>query len=357
MSDSAQLVAQPVAAPQRAKEKSGRRHLRTTREGKAFIFVTLGVGFAAFNTGNNLLFLILGFMLSLIVLSGIMSETVIRQVRVSRRLPERAFAGSTCLIELVLENRKLRSPSYSLEVEDLAEGLPTERRCYFLKIAPGSEQVASYRRTPNRRGRLKLKGFRLATRYPFGIFETWRMLEGPGELLVFPRLLPDTMAELDARSSGNDAPTTKVGPGNEIGGLRTYQLGDDARAIHWMRTASLGRIVVFERHSDAATQLTIRLDNGCPQDADPAWDAGFEEAISRVASIAMTNSGRDLSMEVVCRGSRSALVMPGSPADPLLSFLALLQSVSGPAYPAFAPHSRNARLMEVRVKPITQEAS
>ena len=107
-------------------EQPWRRHLRTTREGKAFIMVTLGVGVAAFNTGNNLLFLILGFMLSLIVLSGVMSETVIRGVRVSRVLPQRAFAGKTCLVELVLANKKPRSPSYSLEIEDIAEDGPTE---------------------------------------------------------------------------------------------------------------------------------------------------------------------------------------------------------------------------------------
>ncbi|MEY4577524.1 MAG: hypothetical protein RL701_2227, partial [Pseudomonadota bacterium] len=76
-----QAASPNVVVPARA-EQPWRRHLRTTREGKAFIFVTVGVGIAAFNTGNNLLFLVLGFMLSLIVLSGVMSETAIRGLRV-----------------------------------------------------------------------------------------------------------------------------------------------------------------------------------------------------------------------------------------------------------------------------------
>jgi uncharacterized protein (DUF58 family) len=162
-------------------ERPWRRHLRTTREGKAFIMVTVGVGFAAFNTGNNLLFLILGFMLSLIVLSGVMSETAIRGLRVSRRLPQRAFAGKVCLVELVLHNKKTRAPSYSLEIEDLAEDAPSERRCYFLKVGPGAEQAAAYRRTLQQRGPLRFVGFRVATRYPFGIFEKWRVLSNPSE--------------------------------------------------------------------------------------------------------------------------------------------------------------------------------
>ena len=50
------------------------RKLKITREGKYFIGITFGVGFAAINTGNNLLYLLLGMLLSLIVVSGVLSE-------------------------------------------------------------------------------------------------------------------------------------------------------------------------------------------------------------------------------------------------------------------------------------------
>ena len=39
------------------------RKLKFTREGKYFLGITLGVGFAAINTGNNLLYLLLGMLL------------------------------------------------------------------------------------------------------------------------------------------------------------------------------------------------------------------------------------------------------------------------------------------------------
>src|SRR3954454_22538212 len=63
-----------------------RRHLKFTREGKLFVFVTLGLGFGAVNTGTNLMYLVFGFMLSLIVLSGILSEHALRKLRITRRL-------------------------------------------------------------------------------------------------------------------------------------------------------------------------------------------------------------------------------------------------------------------------------
>ena len=313
--------------------------------------VTLGVGVAAFNTGNNLLFLVLGFMLSLIVLSGVMSETVIQGLKVSRRLPLRAFAGKVCLIELVLRNNKPRAPSYSLEIEDLAEDAPTERRCYFLKVGPAAEQAAAYRRTLRERGFLRFIGFRVATRYPFGIFEKWRVLEGASDLLVYPALLRDEEVGDEARSLGLDAPTPRLGVGTEIGGLRGYEMHDDARAIHWKRSASLGRLLVMERHSDASTQLCILLDNARPANADAAWDAGFEQAISKAATLAVLSTSRGLSVEVIVRGGRSPVVMAFAASDPILRYLALLSSTPANVAPAFATHARTARVVMLEVRP------
>ena len=47
--------------------RSYARRLRFTREGRWFTFLTVGVGFGAINTGNNLLYLLLGWMLSAII--------------------------------------------------------------------------------------------------------------------------------------------------------------------------------------------------------------------------------------------------------------------------------------------------
>jgi uncharacterized protein (DUF58 family) len=343
-------------ALQLARKKPWRRYFRTTREGKAFIFVTAGVGLAAINTGNNLLFLIFGFMLSLIVLSGILSEIVLRKVRVSRRLPERVFAGGTCLIEIALENGKERVPSYSLEVEDLAENLPTERRCYFLKVAARSEQIAGYRRTVARRGYLRLRGFRIATRYPFGIIEKWRLLEAHAELLVYPALLREDLVQTDQRGFGTDALSMQSGPGSEVAGLRGYQSGDSARSIHWRRSAALGQLVVYERQQEANLHLTVLLDNARPENADARWDAGFERAISRAAAIVVASASKESSAEVVCRGARSPVVTPGTGPDAALKFLALLQSVpAGEARP-FGAIGKDARVVQVPVVVSSQAA-
>src|ERR1700687_3848829 len=92
------------------------RRLKFTREGKFFVGITLGVGFAAINTANNLLYVLLGMLLALIVVSGIMSELSLRDLTVVRRLPLRSQVGRAHLVEIEVFNHKGRVASYGLEV-------------------------------------------------------------------------------------------------------------------------------------------------------------------------------------------------------------------------------------------------
>src|SRR6516164_11866860 len=203
------------------------RRLKFTREGKFFVGITLGVGFAAINTANNLLYLLLGMLLALIVVSGIMSELSLRDLTVVRRLPLRAQVGRAHLVEIEVFNHKGRVPSYAIEVEDLRAGQPADKRCFFLKISPKSAQVAAYRRTPARRGRDRHTGFRIATRFPFGLFEKSREVTSAGELIIYPAVDPVQLAALPATRGWGPRVTAVAGRGDDFLGLRLMRDGDD----------------------------------------------------------------------------------------------------------------------------------
>lgn len=332
-----------------------RRGLRFTREGRIFVLVTLGIGAAAVNTGNNLMYLVLGLMLSLIVLSGVLSDLVLWSVRVRRSLPARAFAQSPCVIEIALANDKRWLPTYSVEIEDRVEGEPTDRRCYFLKVGARGEEVAAYRRTPMRRGVLRFSGVRLSTRFPFGLFEKWRMLEAPAELIVYPARIPVAQDDPSAGANADDVASRQAGHGTEVSGAREYRDGDEARSIHWQRTASLGRLVVRERERETGARTTIVLDNARPDrtlagrsDAEhgAGWDAAFERAVSRAASLAERAHRRGAAVEIVARTSASPLVLPGLPLDPVFRFLALVAPVpASDAPPLPAPSGACVRVV------------
>src|SRR5439155_20242110 len=87
-----------------------KRRLSFTRMWLWYTGLTIGIGWAATNTGNNLLFLVLGLLLASIIVSGILSGQSLRGVRVERRLPSVATDGQPALIGLQARNGKGRAP-------------------------------------------------------------------------------------------------------------------------------------------------------------------------------------------------------------------------------------------------------
>ncbi len=272
------------------------RRLRFTREGKFFTLVTFGVGVAAINTGNNLLYLVLGLMLSLIVLSGVLSELTLRGLSFRRRLPKRAFAGSSLLVEIEVQNNKKWAPSYSVEVEDRIENRVTDKRCYFLKVSAGAKQTAAYRRVAPLRGRERYMGLRVATRFPFGLFEKWREVDIEDEHVVFPAMaaLPEPPRP-QALARGGVTTRRERGRG-DVDGLRELRDGESARDVDWKKTAqSVQSVIVRERINEGARVVTIDVRNGAIEREKPGFGEHFEDELRRVAwraSQALEASGR-----------------------------------------------------------------
>ncbi len=94
---------------------------RVTREGIVYLAGIFIVAVAALNTGNNLLFLVLGCMLAGIVLSGILSRITLTGIELQLELPEHVFAGEPAPAVVELTNFKRMLPSFALCVTG-AEG-------------------------------------------------------------------------------------------------------------------------------------------------------------------------------------------------------------------------------------------
>jgi len=90
---------------------------RPTKEGVTFLGLSLFVGFAALNTGNNLLYLTFGMMLSFIVASGIISMINLSMIEVKFDPPEDVFALIPTPLRFSVKNLKFLIPSYSLTID------------------------------------------------------------------------------------------------------------------------------------------------------------------------------------------------------------------------------------------------
>jgi uncharacterized protein (DUF58 family) len=322
-----------------------RRRFPPTREGWWFIVATVLIGLGAVNAGLNLLFLVWGMMLFLILASGVLSELGLRGLDVRRSPPAAIYAGMQYFVGITVTNRKRRLPSFSIEVEDLVDGRPIEKRCYFLKLPAGRTQEAIYKHLLPRRGLHRLSGMRVSTKFPFGLIQKSRDVVEPTDLIIYPALVPISPALLRGLPALLGRGRQKMRSRNgDFYGLRDFRPGDDPRDIHWRTTARRGIPFVRENEDDEGLEATVALDN--LEDTTVSADA-FELAVSQAASIGV---------ELLHRGFRVGLVMRGSavPADSgpahvtrLLRALALVQ----PA-PASVPLELRARpRMLVRVRP------
>ncbi len=301
------------------------RKLRFTREGRYFVGITLGVGFAAINTGNNLLYLILGMMLSLIILSGVLSEVSLRHVRVKRGPPTRIYAGRPFLMSMSVKNTKTRFPSFSIEVEDLVDGEPLDKKCYFLKIPAGRTQETSYRYLFERRGLYRYDGMRISTKFPFALFRKSREADLTAQVLAFPAIkpVPDLMSS-SQRLEGDDGELRK-GRGGEFYGLREWREGDDARDVHWRTSAHAGHLMVREWEVESSRGVSVVLNNVRSADTD---DEELEEAVSLAASICDRLLDEQIEVELVTHTDRVPFGRGSSHRWRILTALALLDFVN-----------------------------
>jgi uncharacterized protein (DUF58 family) len=273
------------------------RKLEFTREGKYFVGITVGVGFAAINTGNNLLYLLLGMMLSLIIASGILSEISLREVSVARTPPDALYAERPFLMGISLSNNKPRLSSFSVEIEDLVAGHALDKKCYFLKLPANRTQTTSYRHVFNRRGRYGFSGFRVSTKFPFALFRKSRIVDAETSVLVYPAINPAPfIAEARSHFAGDEAPLPR-GRRGEFHGLREFREGDDPRDVHWRSSARRGRRMMREHDDEAARRVTVFIEHV----RTGKDDAAIERAISLCASIIVDHLDRGFLVRLVSR--------------------------------------------------------
>jgi uncharacterized protein (DUF58 family) len=259
------------------------RRLRPTRAGWIFFALTFGVGFAALNTGNNLLYLVLSLMLSFLVLSGVLSESALRGVAVRRRLPRELYAEREAWVGIEIHNTQRRVAAYALAVEDRLRQDGRERpagRVFALRIEPGHCETRHYRLTPERRGPLELEGFVVFTRFPFGLFSKSLTIPAPEVALVYPAIDPVALPPDfgGVREAGESVPGPR-GRGGEVGGVREFIRGDPPRRIDWRASLRARELWVREVQSEHQAEVEVRL-----RTADRTPGASFERDVRGSAS-------------------------------------------------------------------------
>lgn len=265
------------------------KSLVVTTLGVRFILLMMAIGIAAINTGNNLLYLILAMMLSLMVISGILSEACLYRLRYKRELPEFIYAGQPARMAFFVYNDKRIIPSFSLLIKDSleghSEGITKDK--YFFKLPPASSHKRTCPIFFSQRGVYPLRGVSFSTRFPFGIFLKIKEEEEKpkSEIIVFPRIFkvspPVQKGDLIGAHS-----SLRKGHGVSLYQFRPYTPGDDARSIHWKTSAKKQKLIVREYEEDDERKISLGISNSLSAPPSQEDLIRFEKGVELAASYA-----------------------------------------------------------------------
>jgi uncharacterized protein (DUF58 family) len=253
--------------------------VRMTRIGTSYLVFTLVIGFAALNTGNNALYIGLTFMLGCLLLSGVASKGGLTHLDVELRGLDEAWAGRRAEAVLRVTNRSRIWNVRDVVVTSAEVAQPVlvpivERRSH-------ADVNAAF--VFQRRGIASIQRVDLYTRYPFGFFLKKRRVKMSGEVVVFPRLLPDDVSRDRFRPViGDELSANRPGYGTEIHSFREYVRGDSLRHVHWRKSASLGRWIMKQTEAEASRVMHVVVDPFKPRAIS---DDAFEEMISAAATL------------------------------------------------------------------------
>ena len=292
-----------------------------TKEGAVFLALSLFVGFAALNTGNNLLYLSFGMMLSFVVASGVMSMVNLARIEVSVKPSGDTFAASPSRLKFSLSNGKYLIPSYSLTIELGGESV------HIPYLPAKKEDVVRVSHLFGQRGWNRIPEARLSTRFPFGFFKKWiRIDTGEDSILVYPRLhrveienekVNINPLEKRPEQEGSDRKT--AGFGEDLRSIREYNTGDNPKLIHWKTTARKGKIMVREIEEDAQTKEAVIS-------FIPHNDRGMlEKQISRLASTFVELKKRGFQVEFRTPDRTFTQSLTGRSPRAVLTYLALFE--------------------------------
>jgi uncharacterized protein (DUF58 family) len=304
-------------------EHDARLGVTLTRRGWSLLGAALGLCVGSYLLGT-LEMLVIG--VAAILLLGVSTLWLMRReapdLAVSRRVrPDRLHVGSEGRIDLTVENLGRHASPMFAATDWFDEG---RRAARFLvpPLAPGASARAAYRVPTRRRGRYHVGPLALAASDPFGLARRPIAAAGDAELVIRPRV-HDIVApvaigsRVAVESEAASARAIASDLGSEFLTLRTYEVGDDLRRVHWRSSARGDDLMIRQDEARWRSRAAVVLDVH-----SSAYDAeSFEVAVEAAASVTERLVRLRRQVEVVT-GAGELLGTGGDPRHDVIDRLA-----------------------------------
>jgi len=272
----------------RLTKTSKKRHTRWTRLMPAGWMLMSIVGIAllaAWNTGNNLFYLILALLISVLPVIWLVGRSNLRRLAVSQSYPAAVYQHDLFSVRTVVANRKRLLPSFMIETDIHPELTAEQPPLAFCTAPRGSDHVSSTTIAPHR-GLIKAERITVRSTFPAGLFEHGMTRPLTDKMIVYPAIRHIHATFLELLASEGEVPTSRRGDSRDFYGIREYRPGDDSRLICWKISAKHGRLMLreFERHEHRGVMLLL---DGYVNEREASYEMElFEKAVSFCASLA-----------------------------------------------------------------------
>ena len=297
-----------------------------TREGWIYFGAITVVVFAAINTANNLLYMVLSALLAVLLLSGFLSGLNFRFLKILVRVPSHCFASQPFPISIQISNEKRMFPSLSILFEP-AYGSAFRFSAFYVPVV---RSLASTHQMGQalimQRGRFSLKQVQASSRYPFGFFLKKRTYPAEAECICYPEIIPPDELDISVIDLLGENQRFERGPGHDLYMIRDYVPSDSARHVHWKASAKTSTLKTREYSAEESRRVLFSFDRyGHPWNSER-----FEQLVSYAASLAyhLVNDGIEVSFS--SDEWHSSAGDAKTVLDSILEYLALVQMSARP---------------------------
>jgi len=258
----------------------GQRTLPTLA-GYFLIFICLGVGVAAYNTASNILFITVSFLLASLILNGVLSWLNFSRIQwlIHPQAPYRV--GTPAGVRLEVSNHKRFIVTFSLWFDMRIRATKIQGRLPLgRQLKPQSSVSLDWSFTPEKRGRERVEVKTIGSQFPFGYLK--KVIPGRvhTDIVVWPSRIEYAFKDISGQKVLDRGHALKrKGDGEDLLGVRRYEVGDSRKHIHWKASARRGKLMVRELAEERQDGYILVIDT-----ADEGWkDSHKLEILCRFA--------------------------------------------------------------------------
>lgn len=218
--------------------------------------------------------------------TDVIEENLDLETEPDLRLPT-FYEDDPVTVTLTLRNSHFK-PAFLLYGQEMCPFAPPSAQIlplFVTTLYKNSPTHLVYKTTCYRRGAYRFSEIPLSSSGPFGFFRRRRVLNIPGDVLIYPFYHPLNRLRIFEKWAFAQRQSLKIGTGSQVVGTRDYRPGDSPRWIHWRSTARTGKLVVKEFSDDEHITLNVLFDLHKAGSLGEGKFSTFETAVRLIATL------------------------------------------------------------------------